>query len=53
MEGAPLGKHNLFDMRKNEKQRRRGARFQGRWADTQSNLQNSGDIKIMLNRLAD
>ena len=39
MEGAPLGKHNQFDMRKNEKQRRRGARFIGRWTDRQSNLQ--------------
>ena len=39
MEGATLGKHNQFDMRKNEKQRRRGARFIGRWTDRQSNLQ--------------
>lgn len=48
-----MGKHNQFDVRKNEKQRRRGARFIGRWTDRQSNLQNSGDTKRMLNILAD
>ena len=31
---TPLGKHNQFDMRKNEKQRRRGARLIVRETDS-------------------